>query len=87
MNNLFDALDLAILDPEHLELFHSGEGTELMIKILKFKGRAAIRAYKTAAIATKGNLSCCKAFANNGGLGLVFPIIMRKGLKDVNPKN
>jgi hypothetical protein len=38
MNNLFDALHLTLIDPEHLIVFHEGEGTELMLKIVKFKG-------------------------------------------------
>lgn len=83
---MFDALDLSLLVLENQTYFYESQGVELMIKIVKNKLPISSRAWQTIALALKDNAASCKALIDQGGLGLLFPIMMRKGLKGKNPE-
>jgi hypothetical protein len=86
LENLFDALNVCLLQVENQQLFNENQGVELMVKLIKGKGQAAIRSLETLTLQFKNQAPSCKTFMDQGGLSLLFPILMGKGIKSPNPK-
>lgn len=57
-----------------------------MIKLVQSKGPTSVRGLKTLALALNDRPEGCKVFVDYGGLKLVFPILVGKGLKNKSPK-
>ncbi|TPX69153.1 hypothetical protein SpCBS45565_g02755 [Spizellomyces sp. 'palustris'] len=83
MENIFDVLCAALIEPEIKEKFLEGEGLELMILLLKEKKMSRMRALKVLDHAMLGSdgASCCNHFVDILGLKTLFPAFMRKGMK------
>ncbi|KND01221.1 uncharacterized protein SPPG_04312 [Spizellomyces punctatus DAOM BR117] len=83
MENIFDVLCAALIEPEIKEKFLEGEGLELMILMLKEKKMSRMRALKVLDHAMLGadGASCCNHFVDILGLKTLFPAFMRKGMK------
>ncbi|KAJ3037352.1 hypothetical protein HDV00_001777 [Rhizophlyctis rosea] len=83
MENVFDALCSALAEPEVKKLFMEGEGLELMVIMVKEKKMSRMRALKVIDHALMGTDSAelCARFVEIMGLRTLFPILMRKGLK------
>ncbi|CAG8598044.1 17039_t:CDS:10 [Acaulospora morrowiae] len=83
MENLFDALCLALTEPEIKKKFLEGEGVELMLIMMKEKMMSRMRSIKVLdhALSTPDGTSCCERFVEIFGLKTLFSAFMRKGLK------
>ncbi|KAJ3046658.1 hypothetical protein HK097_000660 [Rhizophlyctis rosea] len=83
MENLFDALCSALAEPEVKKLFLEGEGLELMLIMVKEKKMSRMRALKVIDHALMGaeSAALCAYFVENMGLRTLFPVFMRKGIR------
>ncbi|GBB94760.1 hypothetical protein RclHR1_02410006 [Rhizophagus clarus] len=83
MENYFDALCLALEEPEIKQKFLEGEGVELMLIMMKEKMMSRMRSIKVLdhALSTPMGLRNCERFVEIFGLKTLFAAFMRKGLK------
>ncbi|TPX78390.1 hypothetical protein CcCBS67573_g00354 [Chytriomyces confervae] len=83
MENFFDALCLALAEPEVKTTFLEEEGVELMIIVLRERKLSRMRALKvlTHSMTGEGGAACSNRFIDALGLKTLFPIFMHKGLK------
>ncbi len=85
IENVFDVLCSALLIPENQTIFTKNEGVELMIRMIKEKNFCSRLAIKSLSYAMDKNFSNCKVFVDGLGLKFLFPIFMRKGIKEKKP--
>ncbi|KAG9299218.1 hypothetical protein G9A89_013866 [Geosiphon pyriformis] len=83
MENLFDALCLAVTEPEIKQKFLEGEGVELMLIMIKEKKMSRMRSIKVLdhAMWTRYGAANCEKFVDIFGLKTLFATFMRKGLR------
>ncbi|CAI2164326.1 3851_t:CDS:10 [Funneliformis geosporum] len=83
MENFFDALCLALEEPENKQRFLEGEGVELMLIMMKEKMMSRMRSIKVLdhALSSPYGLKSCERFVEIFGLKTLFSTFMRKGLK------
>jgi len=85
IENVFDVLCSSLLLSENQAIFTKNEGVELMIRMIKEKNFCSRLAIKSLSYAVDKNLPNCKAFVDGLGLKFLFPIFMRKGIKEKKP--
>lgn len=82
--NIFDALTLILLAEENQDHFFNLEGLQLMMKLVQAKNSLSVKAYLLIGIAIMDKKKSCGTLVDIGGLSIVYPILMRKGLKSAN---
>lgn len=82
--NIFDALTLILLVEENQDHFFNLEGLQLMMKLVQAKNSLSVKAYLLIGIAIMDKKKSCVTLVDIGGLSIVYPILMRKGLKSAN---
>lgn len=86
VRNLFDSLELVLLEVEAKFEFIRASGIALLVELIKMKSFVALKALQ----ALSGCVNECKPAASvllkSGGLSLVFPILLGKGIKSKKPK-
>lgn len=80
VGNVFDALDTCLLNPENQRRFQAAEGFELMIRMVHETGFVRFPALKVLAYAVQNNVRNAEAFVSAGGLKVMLPAFMGKGL-------
>lgn len=80
VGNVFTALCTCLLSDENQGRFLAAEGFELMTRMVREAGYVRFGALKCISYAVSGNIRCCEALVDVGGLKEVFPAFMGKGL-------
>jgi len=80
VENLFDALASALTTRENQGRFRHSQGFELMVRCMKEKNHAGTCALKVLDFATQNNPTNCEAFVASGGLKVLFPAFMGRGV-------
>jgi hypothetical protein len=86
VKNLFACLELMLLEVEAKQYFIQAKGVSMLIDLIKMKSFVSVKALQ----ALSASVNECKpgvtAFLKNGGLGIVFPILLGKGIKSKRVK-
>jgi beta-catenin-like protein 1 len=81
VENLFDALMSCLVESEGKEAFMEQEGIQLMLLMLKQKMYCRMGALKVIATCLLNFDKGCALFVEHLGLKSLFPIFMKRGLK------
>ncbi|KAM3127154.1 Beta-catenin-like protein 1 [Paramecium bursaria] len=81
MCNICDALLLVLLHKEGQQSFNSFQGIQLMLKLITAKRQISQTAYLLLLQSINQNKENVEQLIDAGGLAIIFPILMRKGLK------
>lgn len=86
IHNLFLSMNAALLIPDNQTRFRLGEGLELMLRCIKELKYAAGLAVRTLSHAIDNNKSNCERLVDAGGLKVIFPMLMGRGLPKSDKK-
>ncbi len=84
LENMFDSLCHVLIDSTNQDLFRTLEGIELLLLMIKERKFARQAAIKTLNYALMNNSTSCNYFIENGGLKILFAVLVRK--EDSNSK-
>jgi beta-catenin-like protein 1 len=80
VENLFASLASALTTRENQGRFRHSQGFELMVRCMKEKNHAGTCALKVLDFATQNNPANSEAFVASGGLKVLFPAFMGRGV-------
>lgn len=86
VHNLFLAVNAALLIPENQTRFRLGEGIELILRCIKEMKYAAGLAIRTLSHAVHNSKSNCERVVEAGGLKVLFPMLMGRGMPKTDKK-